>query len=136
MIVRKFKRWAEIHQRDTYTLGVHIFLSFVLITQVLFSIHTMFKHGPRNFPLYSVRISRGSRSKSFFCDFLKSSWFLVSFPLRKCILSWYCLQYFMRYHKNNIKITALRIALWSIVTVELFHNINKAGIPWKPFLNN
>ncbi len=66
----------------------------------------------RTSTVYSVRVSSswGSRSNPFFCDFPKNSWLLqqfftlgedlVSFPLRKCILLWPCLQYFTRYDKK------------------------------------
>ena len=43
-------------------------------------------------------------------NLLEQGVFLVSFPLRKWKLLWPFLQYFTRYVKNNIKITALRIA--------------------------
>ena len=69
--------------------------------------------------LYSVRVSRSSRSNPFLCDFLKNSWLLqqsvtigvfhVPFHLRKCILLWSYLQNFTRQY--NIKITATRVEI-------------------------
>ena len=60
---------------------------------------------PTYAPLYSVRISQGSRSKSFFvCDFLKNAWLLqqsVTIGSIPCAISfkkilWPCLQFFTR----------------------------------------
>ena len=66
-----------------------------------------------------------------FCNFLKTSWllqqsvtiglFLVSYPLRKCILLWPCLQYFTRYVFvfSTLRDVALSSVLYEICVISL-----------------